>query len=295
MEDIENNKEQLIFTFDGENNVDINLLANALGGISEAYKNVIYAKSPEANLELKIEAFNKGSFEVIISSVVSTIPLFIPASQNALSNVRLFLDIVKLKQDLKGKKPSKIITEGDQAKVINQNGETHYHNCEVTNLYMNNPLIDKGITDLFSSLKGDKTKKAVSLKSKDERVVINEQEYENMSVNLIEQSDNTGFKHVENQVTTELLLKKPDLLGESKWQFQYGGKTISTSIDDKAFLKKVKSGEIKALYAHVSIPVKMKIEAFMDDNLEIVKKKYTILEVVGDIIEPEFFEQLKLT
>lgn len=157
------------------------------------------------------------------------------------------------------------------------------------------PLIDKGITDVFSSLQCDKIRKAVSFKSKDERVVIAEKEYESMSVNLIQQSDDADIKHVENQVTTALLLKKQDLLGKSKWQFQYGGKTISTSIEDKVFLQKVKSGEIKALCAHVSVPVKMKIEAFMNDKLEIVNKKYTILEVVGDIIEPEFYEQMKLT
>jgi hypothetical protein len=294
MERGESDNEQLIFTFDGENNVDINLLVSALSGISESYKNVVYARSPEANIELKIEAFNKGSFDVIISSVVSNIPLIIPVAEKALSNVKLFLDVVKLKKDLKGKKPSQVIAEGDKAKVINQNGEIHYHNCEVTNIYLNNPLIDKGLTDVFSSLKGDKTRKNVKLKSKDEQVIIDEQEYENMAENLIEQSDDTDNKHVENQVTTELLLKKPDLLGKSKWQFQYGGKTISTVIEDKVFLQKVKSGEIKALYAHVKVPVRMKIEVVMNDKLEIVNKKHTILEVVGDIIEPQPYEQLKL-
>lgn len=61
------------------------------------------------------------------------------------------------------------------------------------------------------------------------------------------------------------------------------------------FLQRVKSGEIKALYAQVRVPVKMKIEVFMNDKLEIINKKHTILEVVGDIIEPESFEQLEIT
>lgn len=287
--------EQLIFTFNGENNVDIDLLVNALNGISESYKNMIFSKCPEAGVELKIEAFNKGSFEVIISSAVSMAPIIIPVTQTALSNVKLFLDIIKLKKDLKGKKPSKINTKGDKAEVINQNGETHYHNCEVTNIYMNNPLIDKGLTDLFSSLRDSKSRKAISIKSYDERVIIAEKEYENMSVNLVENSVDIESRHIKNQVRTNLLLKKPDLLGESKWQFQYEGKTISAAIEDKLFLKKVKSGEIKALYAHVRIPVEMMIEVFMNEKLEIVNKKHTILKVVGDVIEPEAFEQMKLT
>lgn len=295
MEQVESTNEQLIFTFDGENNVDINLLVKTLSGISESYKNVIYANNPKANVELKIEAFNEGSFEVIISSVVSIVPSIIPIAQIALSNVKLFLDIVKLKKDLKGKKPSEIIKESDKDKVINQNGETNYYNSGVINIFFNKPLIDKGLTEVFSSLRGDRTRKAVSFKSDYERVDVAEQEYENMSINLIEQSDDIKIKNVESQVTAELLLKKPDLLGESKWQFLYRGKTINAAIEDKVFLQKVKSGEIKALYAQVRVPVKMKIEVVMNDKLEIVSKKYKILEVIRDIIEPETVQQIKLT
>lgn len=295
MSDIGSSNERLIITLDGENNVDINLLVNLLNGVSESYRNMIYAKSPQAGVLLKIEAFNKGSFEVVITSAISMAPSIIPVAQSVLSNVKLFLDIVKLKNDLKGYKPKEIIETGDEAKVINQNGEVHYHNCEVVNLYMNNPLIDKGLTDTFNALLGDKTRKAISLKSNNKNVVINEQDYENMSANLIEIKDANDSKYLESEITAELLLKKPDLLGESKLQFLYEGKTISTSIEDKTFLHKIKNGEIKTLYAHVRVPVKMKIEVNMNDKLEIVSKKYTVLKVIGDIIEPESYEQLQMT
>lgn len=294
MESIEKKKERLIFIFGGENDIDINLLVNTLSGISESYKNVIYSKVPEANVELKIEAFNKGSFEINISSTISAIPPIIQGIQLAIPYVNLFLDIIKLKKNLKGKRPKKIITEGNKSKIINENGETYYYDCEVTNIYMVNPMIDKGLTDVFSALNGDKTRKAVSFKNDNEEVAITEQDYEDMAENIIEQADEKSDKHIENEIVTELLLKKPDLLGESKWQFQYNGKIISTVIEDKEFLHKVRCGEIKTLYAHVRVPVKMKIEVLMDDKLEIIKKKYTILKVVGDIIEPEFYEQIKL-
>lgn len=293
MEYTEIDNEKLIFTFEGENNIDINLLVNALNGIAETYRNVIYAKNHKANLELKIEAFNKGSFEVIINSVVSTIPTIAPVAPAVLSNIKTFLDIIKFKKDLKVKRLKEIVSEGDKSKVINANGEMHYHNCDVTNIYINNRQIDKGLTELFTSLKLNKSRKAVRFKSNDEQVIVTDQEYQDMSNNIIEKPEVIITKFIENEGTEELLLKKPDLLGESKWQFQYDGRIIDTVIQDKKFLQRVRKGEIKTLYAHVRVPVKMKIEIFMDDKLEVVNRKYTILGVIGDIIEPEPYEQLK--
>ena len=91
------------------------------------------------------------------------------------------------------------------------------------------------------------------------------------------------------------MLKKPDLLGDSTWQFVYN-KNINTKIEDKEFLNKVHKREIKALYAGVKIPCLLQIEYELDDKLNPIKDsdKYTIIKVLGDIIEPQEEKTLDL-
>ena len=74
-------------------------------------------------------------------------------------------------------------------------------------------------------------------------------------------------------------------MGDSKWGFYYSGKAILASIEDNNFKQRVHSGKVK-LSAGVKIPVKMKIEAFYNEKLEIQKYIYTVTEVLGEIIEP---------
>ena len=86
----------------------------------------------------------------------------------------------------------------------------------------------------------------------------------------------------------ELALKKPDLLGDSKWSFILD-KIIEVEMEDKEFLDKVHSGIIRNLYAGVKIPVKLRIEKELDEEGFLIKDtdKYFVEKVNGDIIEPQ--------
>jgi hypothetical protein len=88
-------------------------------------------------------------------------------------------------------------------------------------------------------------------------------------------------------IETPLLLKKPDLLGNSKWGFVFD-KNIDVEIKDKAWIEKVHRGEVKQLYAGVKIPVKLLVEVELDQYKDPKgSPKYTILEVTGNPIEPQ--------
>lgn len=83
-------------------------------------------------------------------------------------------------------------------------------------------------------------------------------------------------------------MKKPDLLGDSKWSFIFN-KIIEAEIEDKEFVNKVHSGIIRNLYAGVKIPVKLRIEQELDEKGLPIKDtdKYFVEKVIGDIIEPQ--------
>ena len=101
-------------------------------------------------------------------------------------------------------------------------------------------------------------------------------------------NDSRARTIISKPVKVELPLKKPDLSGKSKWEFIYT-KKIEASINDDIFLDKVRKGKIKNLYAGVRVPCKLQFEYDLDENHDIVPNsdKYTILEITGDIIEPE--------
>ncbi|MBU4510036.1 hypothetical protein KJ830_03200, partial [bacterium] len=108
-----------------------------------------------------------------------------------------------------------------------------------------------------------------------------------MSTPIIEEENNYQKKGntIEN---IELALKKPDLLGESKWSFILV-KIIEVEMEDKEFLEQVHSGIIRNLYAGVKIPVKLRIEQECNGEGLLIKdtEKYFVEKVNGDIIEPQ--------
>lgn len=286
--------EKLVFTFEGDNNVDINLLIKTLEGVSNSYLNTIQAIESTATVKLQVEAFNKGSFEVVINSLIDNIPPMFVAMQTVIPSVKTFLEIIKIKKELKGQKPKVISTENGITKIVNHKGEEHYHDCNITNIYLNNPRIDKSATDIFLPLTVN-NKKSVKLSVDDEAISIKENEFSEMAVPIIEEPTLTDeTSEVESYVNTELLLRKPDLMGETMWGFKYDENFINATVEDFEFIRKVKTGEIKELYSGVRIPVYMKIVATLDVKLNPIHKKYYILDVTGDIIEPDNYEQMHL-
>lgn len=113
------------------------------------------------------------------------------------------------------------------------------------------------------------------------------QEYKNMITSVVDEKPAAKTITI-GPFDVDLVLKKPDLLGKSKWEFTYT-KKIEVKIDDEGFLAKVRKGEIKNLYAGVRIPCILQFEYKLDEYHDIVPNsdKYTILAITGDIIEPE--------
>ncbi len=271
--------------FEGRDSIDLETLMSSLSGAAKAYKATLSATYADqgADIRLNVKAFAPGSVEVMLESVVSAAPVIAPMLPNVISCTKTFLEIVKLKKELKGKKPQSVEQEGKTTKITNHDGETHYHDSTVYNIYLNNPTIDAGLTSMFTALKGS-DRPSVSFGTSQEHVQIEEYDYEAMNTSVVDELAEAEYQKMESVVEEQLLLKSPDFIGVSKWAFYYDGKIIHATIDDEKFMDSVRKGEIK-LFAGVRIPVRMKIEAYFDEKLEIAKKSYTVLEVTGDLID----------
>lgn len=279
---------KMSFKFDGETSIDVDLLTRSLYYVAQAYKSCMVAHyGDDAEISIDICAFQPGSFEVILQSVVDIVPVVMSQAPHVVECTKNFIEMIKNKRELKGLTPKSVDSENGKTRIVNSEGNISYHNSNVYNFYLNNSAIDSSLSNAFAAL-AESLRPAVSFKAEDSTtttVTIPQEAYSEMRTPIVDEILPADLQRMESTVTEALLLKSPDFLGNSKWGFFYNGKTILASIEDESFKQRVRSGNVK-LSAGVKIPVKMRIEAFLDEKLEVKKHNYTITEVLGDIIEP---------
>lgn len=125
----------------------------------------------------------------------------------------------------------------------------------------------------------------VTLISEEGEVSINKKFY--ISSQVIEELLTKNI--VSEQSETTLLVKKPDYLGYSMWDVQYGGKTVQAKILDIDWLRKFHNQEID-LRPGDSLKVLLHIEISYGDRNIIVGEHYSVLKVV-DVIKLINYEQ----
>lgn len=278
--------------FKGDNSIEIQQLFGCILGIEEAYKACLCAQYHAPSATLHAVAVKEGSFEIELQSVVALAPDIITYIPPALTCFKTLLEIVKIKRELKGKKPLQVEQKGATAQITNCDGDVHYHDCKVTNMYFNNCRIDAGLARAFTATSVGKPKESLQISSGDESVEIIEGDYPIMATAIIEPEEKYLRKMV-NTVQEELLIKKADLIGNSKWDFICGNKTIAAAIEDNAFLERVHSGKV-TFASGAKLLVQLRIEADFDEYLSPRNHKYYVEKIRGDVIPPALNEQLKM-
>jgi hypothetical protein len=248
---------------------------------------------PQAYAKLYVVSTQKGCFEITLSTIVNyAVTLFTTENINLANTVLLiFLNSLLIKQHLKGKPPKEIKKDGDKRNVVNQKGESFETTKNITKAYFGSSIIDNRMVNIFYALNADENRDDILFETKENKVRIKKEEYGEMSVNIIEAIKEAKDLHTYT-IETPLLLKKPDLLGNSKWGFVFD-KNIEAEIQDETWIRRVHKGEIKQLYAGVKIPVKLLVEVELDEYKDPKgAPKYTVLEVTGEPIEPSVNMQL---
>lgn len=98
---------------------------------------------------------------------------------------------------------------------------------------------------------------------------------------------------LENTTELFLMVRKPDFLGESKWDFRFNKRPLSVSIADKEWLSSFQAGEID-IRPGDALHVKMMEKVLYDSTGEVVSEEQTIIEV-KDVIHKKTYKQLQLT
>ncbi|RVH05056.1 hypothetical protein CN217_26505 [Sinorhizobium meliloti] len=106
-------------------------------------------------------------------------------------------------------------------------------------------------------------------------------------------SEVKGDKILSNTTDMVLVIKKPDLLGKSKWQFRHGKKNLSVPITDEQWLKEFHEGA-HPLSPGDALSVRMRHVAVYSEKGDLKESSETIVKVMAVIKNagpaPDLFE-----
>lgn len=279
-------KEQFTIKFEGENEISLSTLTSTLSSFDNLTK---IAAKDRFKYEYKIKAFRKGSFEIELSSIALIVsnlltPDNVKFVKECISTVKEWIEI---KKHLKGKPPYKTEREDDKVKITNVSGESFLTSTDGAEI-LNNSQINANLIIIGSYLSGG-SRKGFSIEDKEGKNILNiaDNEYDYISSDA-----EIAPKKILNKQTirTTLVVYKPDLSGNSKWELFYNVR-INAKIEDDHWKKQIENHAV-SFTRGTQIEVDLRIEVPLDDNnMPIDNKTEYFIEKVYRIIQPEITEK----
>lgn len=92
----------------------------------------------------------------------------------------------------------------------------------------------------------------------------------------------TKAQDLSNDLEMVVTIKKPDMLGKSKWQFKHGTANINAAIADDDWLVEFREGKHPVVPGD-ALRVRARYESEYDDNGALLKQEITIIKVYGKV------------
>jgi len=231
-----NSSSSLSVNFKGDNDIYANTLVNTVNNLIDLLDEATSLCDAEALAKLKITNVKHGSFVIEFGAFVSLAPII---SSSACTILQTIIHALKIKQFLKNDKPDSV-EKGDETTKITYNGENIIVINNSYNLY-NRPTANEKISDFFSDIAQDTTHEGLELISEGEKLLFTPTEIKELSIPTQLKDLDVIMDSIENE--RQLIIRKPDLMCKSKWEFYDSGR-ISATIEDEEFINRVKSGEV---------------------------------------------------
>jgi hypothetical protein len=245
---------------------------------------------PEQKLDIKVKPLPKGSWQIELMMLLSSVETEIFTPGNVIGALTLIITavvgIIQIKQALKGKKPQKIIEQDE--KITIQSAENVEINTtkQIYNIYANNLSVNYSLKKTFEVIDNDEEIDGIRL--------INEREEELMRIDRPQFRDISADNEIFEEQSQETVIKEAGLrifkvvFGEGyKWQFYYMGNKISVDVKDHNFINRVESGD-EDFSSGDQIIADLIIKQLYDKRVDtFINKSYTIERVLQHIKRPE--------
>lgn len=278
-----NMKTKMKIKFEGQTHqIDANTLINVL----LHYQNVVNKANCELsggskNIELKINALEKGSFVIDVSVIESAIKhIFSSEGMAYLASLYAVVDgTYKLYKKFKGR-PIKTKQDKEEAKTVIGNAE---YNISI-NVY-NQPPVREAISKSIETADTDINVEGLSIDCGEKEPTVFEKK--NFKDYIYTDFDEENIIPNEQEEIVDALLTIIALNFEagSRWQFIYNGFKIQMIVKDDALMKKIDEGE--RFGKGDAIRVKMKIVKRYNPTYKAYENKsYRIIEFLDHILAP---------
>lgn len=285
---------QFTFKFEGGDEIEAVLLSRAIVNIAELIKIASMSECPDDYVKIKVASLRSGSFRIFFSTVSEAMPNLYRSLEEvgalAVKIVAVVLGFLKIKKHLNGKKPKNIVEKnGGMIEVENDAGQTITIHAG-SGAVINNIKADQLIIQISECAMEHNPDGGFTVDTENERVEFLPEDMVSLSAPISVDESRTE-KYV---VTTELPIRKPDLLKNTSWQFIYQGKSIYAKILDEHFLESVNNGNVN-LKSGSYIRAKLEITVYLDVNGRPLNNavKYSVVEVIGNVAHYDM-EQLML-
>lgn len=241
-------KEKMQMRFGGDNDIDLETLAVSLNSTVSSLKCIADKVVTENEFcRFKVENIEKGSFVITIEQIYEEAATMLAPLLPQLPTVfSTFKSILEIRKMLKGEAPKSVEKNGDKVSITTNNGTVFNADRIVFNIYTSNDNIEKNLAKTSKSVMEDNFRTGLTYQFENEEeetsIVFSKDEL----IPLSKPQDVESFNNIieENEMTTYLKVRKPDLIGDSKWKMVLNGKNIDVEILDKDFLDGVHNGEI---------------------------------------------------
>lgn len=286
MEELVKSSATFRFHLEGNSSVDAVLLANTIADMADLAKSLASTQNDQAYLKMNVTPFQNGSFEVVFETICEIGESLFLAAKDATEFASLIVTAVvgtfEIKKFLKGKRARKVVEHPEQLEIHNENGEVLYVS-KASGAVLNNIHIDSLVMNISKYARENNPDGGFSISSEKETVQCAKEDIPFLLDPLPIVEESICKKQI---VVVELIIKKPDLLGSSKWSFRLNNRTIEAAVNDLEWLQKVHTGEI-VIRAGASIKASLEVLVDVDkDGIPIEgTQRYSVISV-EELIDP---------
>lgn len=238
-------------------------------------------------LEMKVKAFQKGSFEVPIEFIAFVAGAIYHANEvlpHAKDYLSFFIEYLKLKKFLKGESPAATRRDGEQIVITAGDGATITVNNNTYNFHQTNTIANTSTARQFKQLEQDNTVESFEV-TDGERTPLFQSERQDFS--RIGHTEQFLKEEIFTETkTVDLCIQKPVLdKKKSSWGFIHEGMPVTAKMKDQEFLDRIEQGEQFAMGDRLHAEMEIKRE--FDSSLQVHRiKSRQITKVLGHTPRP---------